>query len=311
MYTPRFRATRICLLIVFALFFGCSGDDERRYDDDDTDTSGDDVGTGDVDRDTLIPDADEDTDNTDVEGPDASDAVDSGDDVSDSGSDTADSGDDTNDASGDSGGDVGDTIDTGGDVIDSGDSGDIGGDATDSGDTGPDDGAVEFCRDLPATTNRCDVDSGSGGALLIQGDVMGYDTVYQGGAVLVEDDIITCVGCDCLSELAAATATVITCPGEAISPGLVNAHDHLGWTHQYPATWGTERYEHRHDWRRGARGHSRVSPGNSGNTANRAWGELRQLMSGTTSIAGSGSADGFLRNLDSGSRQGGDRQRRP
>ena len=41
-----------------------------------------------------------------------------------------------------------------------------------------------------------------------------------------------------------------------VSPGLINAHDHIGWIHQPPAQWG-ERFEHRHDWRKGKRGHSR------------------------------------------------------
>ena len=39
--------------------------------------------------------------------------------------------------------------------------------------------------------------------------------------------------------------------------------------------------------------------GSSGGADQKAWGELRQLMTGTTSIMASGNAAGMLRNLDS------------
>lgn len=64
-----------------------------------------------------------------------------------------------------------------------------------------------------------------------------------------------------------------------------------------PQDHGTERYEHRHDWRRGLRGHSQISAFGGGTAAVR-WAEYRALVSGTTSMMGSGSATGLARNLD-------------
>lgn len=91
---------------------------------------------------------------------------------------------------------------------------------------------------------------------------------------------------------------MLTCPKGVVSPALINAHDHLGWTYNRPADWGTERYEHRHDWRKGLRGHTAITVKGAATADQKAWGELRNVMAGTTAIAGSGGADGFLRNID-------------
>ena len=45
---------------------------------------------------------------------------------------------------------------------------------------------------------------------------------------------ITCVGCGCRDEGQA----VIDCGEHIVSPGFINAHDHIGWIHQPPAQWG-------------------------------------------------------------------------
>src|SRR5262249_27209870 len=60
-----------------------------------------------------------------------------------------------------------------------------------------------------------------------------------------------------------------------------------------------EVYEHRHDWRKGQNGHTKIpSVSNKGGDKGIAWGELRHLFSGVTSINGSGGVQGLLRNLD-------------
>ena len=61
---------------------------------------------------------------------------------------------------------------------------------------------------------------------------------------------------------------------------------------------GDERFDHRHDWRGGKRDHNKVSAGPSGGDVEKTLGEIRQLMTGTTSMAASGSVYGFIRNLD-------------
>lgn len=165
----------------------------------------------------------------------------------------------------------------------------------------------------PPASGRCDVTAGNA-AMLLTGDVLTPGEVFRGGQVLVgTDGRIACVGCDCSGEAAADGATEVVCPDVVISPGLINAHDHVTFAGAWPygdtrpAGEGDlmteERYEHRHDWRGGERGHTRIpSRGGMSSTGEMQWLELRQLISGTTGIFGSGGPDGFLRNLDSDDR---------
>ena len=143
------------------------------------------------------------------------------------------------------------------------------------------------CETLaPLPQGVCAVTAG-GDVKLLKGDVLTPGRIFRGGQVAVDSTgHIACVGCDCAAS--AAGATVITCPKGAISPGLINTHDHITFTQNAPYTDTGERYEQRHDWRSGIRGHTRVNtPGNaSGDEIS--WGELRQLLGGTTSLVGSG-----------------------
>ena len=155
------------------------------------------------------------------------------------------------------------------------------------------------CETLtPLESGTCSVKAGNSFKLL-KGNVLGADGNYIGGQVLVsENSYILCVGCDCDSETEAEGATVITCPQGVISPALINAHDHISWAHHDPKVWNDERFDHRHDWRIGLNGHTNLSESSGSSPKTKTWGELRNVMSGTTSMAGSGGADGLLRNVD-------------
>jgi cytosine/adenosine deaminase-related metal-dependent hydrolase len=170
-----------------------------------------------------------------------------------------------------------------------------------------------MCGPLPqGEAGLCSITPANGQAdqLLIQGLILGKNQTYEGGSVLIDltqsNGQILCVGCDCEAQASPSTARVV-CPDGVISPGLINPHDHLGWTTNPPAVVeNNERYEHRHDWRKGKRGHSKISAGPSDNSSEAVlYGELRMLMSGTTSMAGSGSASGLVRNLDRSNDNGG------
>jgi cytosine/adenosine deaminase-related metal-dependent hydrolase len=161
------------------------------------------------------------------------------------------------------------------------------------------------CEGAPTASPGADVCSVTPGdqRVLIVGDVLTPDAVYEQGAVLVEQGTIRCVGCDCLDE--AAGATQVVCPDAVVSPGLINAHDHVGWMNGRP--WvATEngvdpelRWEHRNDWRRGNRGNPEVSvDGGGSNTDEKLYGEVRFLLSGATAIFGSGDLAGLMRDLD-------------
>ncbi len=150
------------------------------------------------------------------------------------------------------------------------------------------------CERLPAQPQLCSVTPGSN-AKLLKGIVLTPDTVYVGGRVAVDAaGVIQCVGCDCADD----AATQVTCPAGVISPGLINAHDHITFAQNSPVRDTGERYEHRHDWRSGLRGHTEVPVPGGASDDNIRWGELRFLFGGGTSVNGSGGVAGILRNLD-------------
>jgi imidazolonepropionase-like amidohydrolase len=185
-----------------------------------------------------------------------------------------------------------------------------GGNGDPDGRPGPDDGGagdaaigqvVQCDARWPAPqSGTCDGQSGSGSAVVLRGNILGDGTTYLDGEVAYEGDLITCVACDCSATSGYSTAAVISCGGAAISPGLVNAHDHLNYDNQPPlastAAGGT-RYNHRHDWRGGVSTPSNQF-GTGAASAGMRWNELRHALSGTTSIAASTLASGMVRNLD-------------
>ncbi|MCP4446373.1 MAG: amidohydrolase family protein [Myxococcales bacterium] len=157
------------------------------------------------------------------------------------------------------------------------------------------------CTDLePLASGTCEVTAGGDTTALI-GDVLFPGGIYRGGTVVVDDaGFISCVGCDCDTT----GATVVSCPEGVISPGLINSHDHITFAQNDPYTDTGERYEHRHDWRKGLRGHTKISSQGSASGDEMKWAELRFLIGGATSTIGSGSTDGFLRNLDRSAQEG-------
>lgn len=159
------------------------------------------------------------------------------------------------------------------------------------------DAKVILCEGLAAPQHGvCDVMTGDN-SLLIKGNILALDVIYQGGEVLVDETgLIRYVGCsaDRPENLDATTSTRIECLEGVVSPGLINTHDHLGYDHNYPTPASFERYNHRNDWR----SDPAVNAPADYSQAKVAWSELRQVMAGTTSIAGAGNEVGFLRNLD-------------
>jgi cysteine-rich repeat protein len=178
------------------------------------------------------------------------------------------------------------------------------GEACDDGNMTPGDGCEPnctktvanevVCQNLPA--GPCTVTAGDD-TKLITGTVLTPGTIYRGGAVLIDGTgKITCSGCNC--DAMGATATKISCPSGVVSPGLINTHDHITFTQDPPYNDTGERYEHRHDWRKGKNGHTKIPSAGAATGDQITWGELRFLMGGATSIVGSGGHAGLLRNLD-------------
>jgi hypothetical protein len=139
----------------------------------------------------------------------------------------------------------------------------------------------------------CHYQPGSDG-LVIQADLVLPDGVLAGGAVWIREGIIRCAGCAC----GTAESARLQCKDAVLSPALLNPHDHLGFAEAWPATDTGERYAHRHEWRKGKNGKTKIPVAANKSGAGAQWGELRQLLAGTAGIAGSSKAPGLLRNLD-------------
>ncbi|WP_426756962.1 lamin tail domain-containing protein [Myxococcus sp. Y35] len=154
--------------------------------------------------------------------------------------------------------------------------------------------------DAPALPDgaTCAVTQPGSAARLFTGVVLKDGETLLGGQVLVDaQGVIQCAACDCSAAEGAAEATQVSCPGGVISPGLVNPHEHIAFPME-PYVGTEERYEHRHEWRTGRNGHTRINSPQASAADNVRWGELRQMMAGATSMAGAGGQAGLLRNVD-------------
>ena len=158
---------------------------------------------------------------------------------------------------------------------------------------------IFFCRDINiSSTEACSVKR-NGDHLLILGNIATPDGIYKGGDILISPSgIIQSVGCNNIDDLKDVSPTIISCPSGIVSPGLINSHDHLTYNQNAPAKWGAERFDHRHQWREGLDGHQKILANPATNPLFVAWAELRQILAGTTSVAGNGGYKGLLRNLD-------------
>lgn len=141
----------------------------------------------------------------------------------------------------------------------------------------------------PPTVTR----SGTGGVLL-QGTVL-TPTGPLVGEVLVVGNTITCVAASCASAPMAGTVTVVDTHGAIISPGLLNAHDHLSYDFIPP--WvpsPPELFDSRYEWRQDERYEDWISAENFPEDSmsdlatcpGSKWGELRNIVHGATTVQG-------------------------
>jgi len=152
----------------------------------------------------------------------------------------------------------------------------------------------------PPASGTCHVTKRGTAGRVFQGTVLLADQTLHRGEVLVSDEgRIVCGACDCSGAAGYASASVVQCANGVISPGLVNSHDHITYANNAPVTHGTERYDHRHEWRKGLNGHKALRTNDNANHNVVRFQELRFVMSGVTSIAAAGGQPGLVRNLDS------------
>lgn len=149
------------------------------------------------------------------------------------------------------------------------------------------------------TKSQCQVTKTGTAGKLFKATLLLPETVEADGELLIDDKgYIVCASKDCSKADGYAAASEITCTDAVISPGLINPHDHIAFANNAPKGHGTERYNHRHEWRKGKNGHKAISVSGGASSAIVSFAELRFVMSGATSTAGAGGANGLLRNLD-------------
>jgi cytosine/adenosine deaminase-related metal-dependent hydrolase len=162
----------------------------------------------------------------------------------------------------------------------------------------------------PGKHGSCNVTKAGTAGVLLTGRLLLADAPLDGEVLVDGAGNIQCVAKSCAAtppyaddakyKAAYAAATQVTCADSVISPGLINPHDHISYAQNPPKSHGTERFEHRHDWRKGIEGHTtKIAPpgGASANAVLAA--ELRFLMSGATTTAGAGGQVGLIRDVDS------------
>ncbi|MCK5807703.1 amidohydrolase family protein [bacterium] len=189
------------------------------------------------------------------------------------------------------------------DDADFSDSGDDSDTDIDSSDTGSDIAITVVCENTLSTdSGKCEITAeGSENptvTIFHAKYVLEQKKIVENGYVAIKDGVIICTGCDCLEQSDVTGGKMVSCPTEVLSPGIINAHDHISYDQNFPGDWGDERFNHRHEWRIGLNGHTELDVPRSSAVARVAWSELRQMISGTTSMAGSGEAPGLLRNVD-------------
>lgn len=153
---------------------------------------------------------------------------------------------------------------------------------------------------IPAapTGEVCGIVTGNESALLIRADIIQPNGIQERGQLLIVDGYVACVGCDCASSPGAAGATVFNCPDAVVSPGLVRYQPHQlrsGQAHRarHDALRPPQRVAY------GRQRQARINYDTNPDANGDVWGEMRQVLSGTTSIFASTPAPaGMLRNLD-------------
>ena len=167
------------------------------------------------------------------------------------------------------------------------------------------DSSVIQCPQVQADgAGDCEVLHSGGRQLLITATILAGDKIIENGSVLVDSTgHIAQLGCDLPT---AADTTVLVCPNAIVTPGFVNAHDHIYYNHAAPSAPPTERYAHRHQWRLGLEGHTQPAYERATSDEQLAWSELRHVLAGTTSIAGMGGVPSLARNLEMQERDDGD-----
>jgi hypothetical protein len=143
--------------------------------------------------------------------------------------------------------------------------------------------------------------SGDGPGLVLNGSFLPPDGDAVTGALYVADGVLREIDRDAGALTSRhPRASVITCTGAVISPGFVNPHEHLAYSHAFPDPRLAPVYAHRDEWRDGALPGKPAlpDPPRRSDVKTLTWVELRHLLAGETTLAGGGHVPGLARNVD-------------
>ncbi len=154
----------------------------------------------------------------------------------------------------------------------------------------------------------CTVTAKGTAGVSIKGRILGESGPINGEILVSALDgkgTLLCVDADCSANAAYAAATHLDCHDSIVSPGLINAHEHLDYNVAAPIVSGTKRYQERQGWRTGGDpagdGTTKLAgqPKSTSDANVLAASELRHLLGGTTSVVGSGGNAGLVRDVAS------------
>ncbi|KAI0185167.1 metal dependent amidohydrolase [Xylaria flabelliformis] len=151
----------------------------------------------------------------------------------------------------------------------------------------------------PASAECRIIKRGLSSDLVLLGTILTTKGALENATIFIQSGKIAHVGDICGLGARGSDASVLDCSGSVISPGFINTHEHIDYSTVAPFPDIGERVSHRHDWRVGTRNYTMRDVSVNGSVVDAtAWGELRHVFSGTTSIIGGEMVPGLARNLD-------------
>lgn len=143
----------------------------------------------------------------------------------------------------------------------------------------------------------CRISPGDSGRTIVIGQLLRGAETAAAGAMLIENGVIVEVGEVNEVRSNADGAAVFDCADWYVSPGFVNAHEHLAASGGFPDPLLEPVYAHREQWQgRAGPGHYVIEWGRRDDEAGRFWIELRHLFGGTTTLGGGDAVAGLLKN---------------
>jgi 3D (Asp-Asp-Asp) domain-containing protein len=96
--------------------------------------------------------------------------------------------------------------------------------------------------------------------ILFWGDILGPEGVIKNGQMLINSSgTIVYIGTDASILPEAAGATVINAPGGLAAPGMIDCSRHQNYWAEPKSVVRADKYDQRHDWRKGTRNHVRLT----------------------------------------------------